>query len=61
MKPSYKAIHIAKSLKKANCMSQNLSISMPLPVLTEEKVRPHNKKIKPIAGKGQIETVKILK
>ena len=29
--PTLKAIHIAKSLKKANSTSQNLSISMSLP------------------------------
>jgi len=33
MKPTHKAIHIAKSLEKANRTSQNLSISMPLPTL----------------------------
>ena len=33
--PTLKVIHIAKSLQ-ANRTSQNLSISMPLPTLTEE-------------------------
>jgi hypothetical protein len=33
MKPTHKAIHIAKSLEKANRTSQNLSISMSLPTL----------------------------
>ncbi|WP_176214852.1 hypothetical protein [Reichenbachiella faecimaris] len=40
--PTHKAIHIAKSLEKANRTIQYLSISMSLPKLTEEKVRPHN-------------------
>jgi len=37
MKPTLKAIHIAKSLEKANRTSQNLSISMSLPTLTKRK------------------------
>ena len=36
IKPTHKAIHIAKSLN-ANCTSQNLSISMSLPTLTKRK------------------------
>jgi hypothetical protein len=35
--PTLKAIHIAKSLEKANRTSQNLSISMPLPTLPKRK------------------------
>ena len=35
--PTLKAIHIAKSLKKANRTSQNLSISMSLPTLQTER------------------------
>ena len=37
MKPTHKAIHIAKSLEKANHTSQNLSISMSLPTLMKRK------------------------
>jgi len=38
--PTHKAIHIAKSLEKANSTSQNLSISMSLPTLqTEQKTK----------------------
>ncbi len=40
---THKAIHIAKSLGKANRTSQNLSISMTLPTLKEKKVRHHNR------------------
>ena len=47
----HKAIHIAKSLK-ANHTSQNLSISMSLPTLTEKLTKFNNtermKKAKPI-------------
>ena len=39
--PPLKAIHIAKSLKKANRTSQNLSISMSLPTLQPERKRKH--------------------
>ena len=35
--PTLKAIHIAKSLEKANRTSQNLSISMSLPTLKDER------------------------
>jgi len=35
MKPTHKAIHIAKSLEKAASTNQNLSISMSLPTLKE--------------------------
>ena len=41
--PMLKVIHIAKSLKKANLTSQNLSKSMPLPMLqTERKIMFEN-------------------
>jgi hypothetical protein len=39
--PTHKAIHIAKSLEKANRTSQNLSISMSLPTLQTEWKRKH--------------------
>jgi len=35
-----KAIHIAKSLEKANRTSQNLSISMSLPTLIKKSTTP---------------------
>ena len=38
MKLTHKAIHIAKSLEKANHTSQNLSISMSLP--THQRKQP---------------------
>jgi len=41
--PTLKAIHIAKSLKKASHTSQNLSKSMSLPTLqTERKIKYEN-------------------
>ncbi len=43
--PTLKVIHIAKSLQ-ANRTSQNLSISMPLPTLTEENSQWVTKAIK---------------
>ncbi len=41
--PTHKAIHIAKSLKKANRKSQSLSISMSLPTLQiKRKIKHEN-------------------
>jgi len=41
----HKAIHITKSLEKANRTSQNLSISMSLPTMMKKKARAYNKEL----------------
>ncbi len=47
----HKAIHITKSLEKANRTSQNLSKSMATPTLTEKKTRAYNKVYKSLGYK----------